>query len=86
MDFPWGKRAIMDEHGVVERLADDAPVEYWVCCREDQPWTWRVLSNQHIGRCVRCGCEVIYRISARTPTDPAVKKICTTCAERLAAE
>lgn len=86
MEFPSGKRATFDEHGLVEELDDDHPVEYWVCCRFNEPWTWQLMGNQHVGECVKCRAEVIYRVSAITPTDPKVKKICRHCAEVLASE
>jgi hypothetical protein len=86
MRWPWGKRAIIDEHGVREILAADHPVEHWVCCRVDEPWTWQVLTNQYFGTCASCAADIIYRVSERSPTDDAVKKICRRCADRMAAE
>jgi hypothetical protein len=80
--WPWGTRAVISTGGV-EALAADAPVEYWVCCRVDEPWTWKVMTDQHVGACVRCDGAVIYRVSAKSPTDPAVKKLCKRCAERM---
>jgi hypothetical protein len=86
MDWPWGKRAVIDEHGVVEILADDHPVPYWVCCRVDEPWTWHVMTNQFIGACAKCSGAIIYRVSENTPTTPDVQKICRRCVERMVEE
>lgn len=87
--WPWhshrGRRFAVDQTGLVEEFADDHPVQFWICCRLDEPWTWQVLPDQHVGTCVDCAGAIIYRVSARSPTDPAVQKICRRCAERLAA-
>lgn len=85
IDWPWGTRAVLTEDGITERLPDDYPVEWWVCCRLDEPWTWKILTHQHTGTCVRCYAAIIYRKSAKSPTNPGVKKICRRCAEQLAA-
>lgn len=82
--WPWGERARVAADGTFEPLPADAPVEYWVCCRLDEPWTWRVMTNQHLGSCVDCGARIVFRISAKSPIDPAVQKICRRCAERRA--
>jgi hypothetical protein len=84
--WPWGERATIDKHGLVKRLPDDYPVEYWVCCRVDEPWTWWVMTQQHVGACARCATEIVYRVCEKSPTNPDVQKICTRCAERLAME
>lgn len=84
MKWPWGKRVVIDEQGVRAVLPDEWPVEFWVCCRVDEPWTWRVLPGQQIGACATCHDAIIYLVSAKSPTDPAVRKICKRCAERLA--
>lgn len=78
-----GVRATVDKHGIVDRLPDDYPVDYWVCYRVDEPWTWRVLTNQFRAPCARCGAAIIFRVSEKSPTEPGVQKICTRCAERL---
>jgi hypothetical protein len=83
MDFPIGKRVVMDAHGVVEELPADHPVQYWICYRLDEPWTWKPLSNQFTGHCATCHAGIIYRVSALNPTNPGVQKICRRCAERL---
>lgn len=75
-----GRRALLDEHGVVEFDPDDPPLQFWVCPRRDEPWKWRVLPQQHIGTCEHCGAEVVYRESE---TDPRTPKICQRCATRL---
>lgn len=83
--WPTGKRFTFDETGVVEELPADHPVQFWVCCRLDEPWTWRVLPHQHVAPCVDCGAALIYRVSEKSPSDPAVQKVCRRCMVRLAA-
>lgn len=82
--WPWGSRATIDKHGI-EALPDDHPVEYWVCCRVDEPWTWTLMTQQFRGVCCQCRGAIVFRVSEKSPTDPAVKKLCKRCAERLVA-
>ena len=83
MDWPIGRRASFDEHGVVEYLDAHAPVEWWVCFRVDEPWTWKVMTNQFTGSCRHCGAAIVYRVSGLSPTNAGVQRICTHCAERI---
>lgn len=80
--WPWGTRAVMDKTGIVAPLAADHPVDLWICCRLDEPWTWKMLTNQGVAECVDCHADLIFRRSEKSPTDPHVQKICVRCAER----
>lgn len=85
IDWPWGRRALVGSDSTTE-LPADYPVEYWICCRVDEPWTWKPMTQQFLGDCVRCGAGIIYRKSELSPTNPGVQKICKRCAEALITE
>jgi hypothetical protein len=80
--WPWGTRARVGPDST-EPLPADHPVDYWVCCRVDEPWTWTRMSQQFRGECCECRGAIVFRVSEKSPTDPAVHKICKRCAERL---
>jgi hypothetical protein len=63
-------------------LPDDLKVEYRICFRVDEPWTWRHMTHQHFGTCVECQATIVYLVDATNPTNPRVKKICGRCAAR----
>lgn len=80
-DWPWGKR-VRFENGQLEILPDDTPVDYWVCPRVDEPWTWTYKMRQGTAKCTKCRDLIMYRLGDHPPpiTTP---KICTRCAEKL---
>ncbi|PYR95402.1 MAG: hypothetical protein DMF84_01205 [Acidobacteria bacterium] len=82
--WPKGRRVVMDEHGIVEDLPTDAAVPWWVCCRLDEPWTFTLYfdQSQHVTRCCDCQAEIVYRVTARSPTNSDAQKICRRCATR----